>query len=90
MDQNTINSLSREQCVLNLKEIGQGASGTVETMRIKLNKFYLYPKLYERMKTKASRQYKTHHVNYRIERATYFDLHLKFDQTQSECYHIFS
>ena len=40
-----------------LKEIGQHASGTVENMKVKLRKFCLYPKLYERLKLKAQRSY---------------------------------
>lgn len=39
------------------KEIGQYASGTTEKIRMKLRRFYLYPKLFEKLKLKSNRSY---------------------------------
>ena len=41
-----------------MKEIGQHGPGTVEEMKKILRKFSLYPKLYQRLKVKAQREYK--------------------------------
>jgi len=58
MDEETIKALTREECILKLKEIGQHGSGSADDMRIKLRKFCLYPKLYERLRNKAQWNFK--------------------------------
>ena len=58
MDEKSIQRLSRDECIEKLKEIGQHGPGTLEEMKMKLRKFSLYPKLYQRLKLKAQRQYK--------------------------------
>lgn len=40
-----------------LKEIGQYASGTTEKIRMKLRRFCLFPKLFEKLKLKSNRSY---------------------------------
>lgn len=39
------------------KKIGQYASGTTEKIRMKLRRFCLYPKLFEKLKLKSNRSY---------------------------------
>ena len=56
MDEN-IQSYTKEQCAEWLKEIGQTATGTVEQLQCKIEKFRLYPKLLNRLKSKARRSY---------------------------------
>ena len=58
MDEKSIQRLSRDECIEKLKEIGQHGPGTLEEMKMKLRKFFLYPKLYQHLKLKAQRQYK--------------------------------
>ena len=52
MDEN-IQSYTKEQCAVWLKESGQTATGTVEKLQSKINKFCLYPKLLDRLKKKG-------------------------------------
>ena len=58
MDEKSIQRLSRDECIEKLKEIGQHGPGTLEEMKMKLRKFSLHPKLYQRLKLKAQRQCK--------------------------------
>ena len=58
MDEESILKLTRDQCIEKLKEIGQHSPGTLEEIKTRLRKFRLYPKLYQRLKLKAQRQYK--------------------------------
>ena len=58
MDEKSIQRLSGDDCIQKLKEIGEHGPGTLEEMKMKLRKFSLYPKLYQRLKLKAQRQYK--------------------------------
>ena len=58
MDEESISKLTRDQCIEKLREIGQHSSGTLEAMKIRLRKFSLYPKLYQRLNLKAQREYK--------------------------------
>ena len=58
MDKKSIQTLSRDECIEKLKEIGQHGPGTLGKMKMKRRKFSLYPKLYQRLKPKAQRQYK--------------------------------
>ena len=58
MDEKSIQRLSRDECIEKLKETGQHGPGALEEMKMKLRKFFLYPKLYQRLKLKAQRQYK--------------------------------
>ena len=55
MDEKSIQRRSRDECIEKLKETGQHGPGALEEMKMKLRKFFLYPKLYQR---KAQRQYK--------------------------------
>ena len=57
MDEESILKLTRDQCIEKLKEIGQHSPGTLEEMKMRLRKFSLYPKLYQRVKLKAQREY---------------------------------
>lgn len=57
MNEETIRSLTREECLKKLVEIGQYASGSVDEMKMKLRKFCLYPNLYEKLKRKSQRSY---------------------------------
>ena len=52
----SIQRLSRDECIEKLKEIGQHGPGTLEEMKMKCRKFFLYPKLYP--KPTAQRQCK--------------------------------
>ena len=58
MDEESILKLTHDQCIEKLKEIGQHSPGTLEEMKMRLRKFSLYPKLYQRLKLKAQREYK--------------------------------
>ena len=58
MNKESILKLTRDQCIGKLKEIGQHSPETLEEMKMKLKKFSLYPKLYQRLKLKAQREYK--------------------------------
>ena len=58
MDKRNIQRLSQDECIEKLKEIGQHGPGTLELMKMKLRKLSLYPKLYQRLKLKAQRQYR--------------------------------
>ena len=58
MDEKSIQRRSRDECIEKLKEIGQHVPVTLEEMKMKLHKFFLYPKLYQRLKRKVQRQYK--------------------------------
>ena len=58
MDEESIQKLTRDQCIEKLKEIGQHGPGTLEEMKMRLRKFSLYPKLYRRLKLKAQQEYK--------------------------------
>ena len=58
MDEKSIQRRSRDECIEKLKEIGQHGPVTLEEMKMKLRKFFLYPKLYQHLKLKAQRQYK--------------------------------
>ena len=58
MDEESILKLTRDQCAKKLKEIGQHSPGTLEEMKMRLRKFSLYPKLYQRLKLSAQREYK--------------------------------
>ena len=58
MDEESILKLIRDQCIEKLKEIGQHSPATLEEIKMKLRKFSLYPKLYQRLKLKAQREYK--------------------------------
>ena len=58
MDEESILKLTRDQCAKKLKEIGQHSPGTLEEMKMRLRKFSLYPKLYQRLKLKAQREHK--------------------------------
>ena len=58
MDEEVIQALTREECIEKLKEIGQYGAGSICDMKMKLRKFGLYPKLYERLKIKSQRNYK--------------------------------
>ena len=57
MDEKNILKLTRDQWIEKLK-IGQHNPGTLEEMKIRLRKFSLHPKLYQRLKLKAQREYK--------------------------------
>ena len=58
MDEKSIQKLTCDQCIEKLKEIGQHGSGTLEEMKMRLRRFSLYPRLYQRLKLKAQREYK--------------------------------
>ena len=58
MNEKSIQKLSGDKCIEKLKEIGQHGPGTLEEKKMKLRKFFLYPKLHEPLKLKAQRQYK--------------------------------
>ena len=58
MDGKSIQRLSRDGCIEKQKEIDQHGPDILEEMKIKLRKFSLYPKQYERLKPKAQRQCK--------------------------------
>ena len=58
MDEKSIQRRSQDECIEKLKEIGQHGPVTLEEMKMKLRKFFLYPKLYQRLKRKVQRQYK--------------------------------
>ena len=58
MDEKSIQKLTRDQCIEKLKEIGHCGPGTLEEMKMRFRKFSLYPKLYQRTKLKAQREYK--------------------------------
>ena len=58
MNEESILKLTRDQCIEKLNEIGQHSVGTLEEMKMRLRKFSLYPKLYQRPKLKAQREYK--------------------------------
>ena len=58
MDEESILKLTHDQCIEKLKEIGQHSPRTLEEMKMRLRKFCLYPKLYQRLKLKAQREYK--------------------------------
>ena len=53
MDEESILKLTRDQCIGKLRDIGQHSLGTLEEMKMRLRKFSLYPKLYQRPKLKA-------------------------------------
>ena len=53
MDEESILKLTSDQCIEKLKEICQHSPGTFEEMQMRLRKFSLYPKLYQRLKRKA-------------------------------------
>ena len=53
-----IQKLTRDQCIKKFKGIGQHDPGTLGKMKMRLRKFSLYPKLYQRLKLKAQREYK--------------------------------
>ena len=53
MDEESILKLTRDQCAKKLKEIGQHSPGTLEEMKMRLRKFSMYPKLYQRLNLKA-------------------------------------
>ena len=53
MAEESILKLARDQCIEKLREIGQHSLGTLEEMTMRLRKFSLYPKLYQRPKLKA-------------------------------------
>ena len=59
MDERSIQRLSRYKCIEKPKEIGQHGPASLEEMKMKLRKFSLYPKLYERLKLKVQREYKS-------------------------------
>ena len=48
MDEKSIQRRSRDECIEKLKETGQHGPGTLEEMKMKLRKFFLYPNLYQR------------------------------------------
>ena len=58
MAEESILKLTRDQCIEKLREIGQHSLGTLEEMTMRLRKFSLYSKLYQRPKLKAQREYK--------------------------------
>ena len=53
-----IQKLTRDQCIEKFKEIGQHGPRTLEQMKMRLRKFSLYPKLYQRLKLNTQREYK--------------------------------
>ena len=55
MDEKSILKLTRDKCIEKLMEIGQHSSGTLEEMKIRLS---LHPRLHQRLKLKAQREYK--------------------------------
>ena len=57
MGEETILKLTRDQRVEKLKEIGQHSSGTLGEMKMRLKKFNMYPKLYQRLKLRARREF---------------------------------
>ena len=57
-DEESIQKLTRDQYIEKFKEISQQNPGTLEEMKMRLRKFSLYPKLYQRLKLKAQREYK--------------------------------
>ena len=58
MDEESILKLARDQRVEKLKDIGEHSPRTLEEMKMRLIRFSLYPKLYQRLKLKALREYK--------------------------------
>lgn len=50
MNEKSIQKLTREKRIKKLNEIGQHGQGTLEKLKIKLRKFRLDPKTYERTK----------------------------------------
>ena len=58
MAEESILKLTRDQCIEKLREIGQHSLGTLEEMTMRLRKFSLYSKLYQRPKLKVQREYK--------------------------------
>ena len=58
MNEETITTLTLEECIAKLKDIREHASGSTDGIKMKLRKFCLYPKLYERLKLKSQRSYK--------------------------------
>ena len=58
MDEESIQKLTRDKCIEKLKKIGQHGPRTLEEMKMRLRKFSLYPKLYQRLKLSAQREYK--------------------------------
>ena len=58
MEEESILKLTLDQCIEKLKEIAQHSPGTLEEMKMRLKKFSLYPKLYQRLKLKVQLGYK--------------------------------
>ena len=58
MDEESIQKLTLDYCIEKLKEIGQHGPRTMEEMKMTLRKFSLYPKLSQKLKFKAQREYK--------------------------------
>ena len=58
MDEENILKLTCDQCIEKLLEIDQHSLGTLEEMKMRLKKISLYPKLYQRLKLRAQREYK--------------------------------
>ena len=54
----SIKSFNKVQCTKWLKEIGQSATGTLEQLHTRIEKFSVYPKLLSRLKAKTERNYK--------------------------------
>ena len=50
MDEESILKLTRDPCIKKLKEIGQYSPGILEEMKMRLRKFSLHPKLYQKLK----------------------------------------
>ena len=57
MDEEIIEKLILDQCIEKLKEISQHGPGTLEKIKMSLS---LYPKLYQKLKLKAQREYEFH------------------------------
>ena len=49
---------NREQCASWLRDIGQSTTGSLEELRARIQKFSLYPKLVNKLKTNTKKNYK--------------------------------
>ena len=58
MNEGMDKAFSKVECAEWLKKIGQSASGTVEELRAKIDKFSVYPNLVRRLQQKAQANYK--------------------------------
>ena len=58
MDEESILKLACDQCIKKLKDISEHNPRTLEEMKMRLKRFSLYPKLYQRLKLNTLREYR--------------------------------